>query len=464
MKKVYKSVESLDKRCYEKYGLNEDLLQEHASIAISEHIKILPNVKNILIVCGSGNNGADGMALARLLDGKYEVTTCIPSEPKSPMGKIQLQRLQKLEIKVCDTLPDKDFDLIVDAMFGSGLNKELNDFYINIIKTLNTKQAVKIACDIPSGIDVKGNPSPVAFRADTTITMGALKLSLLGDLAKDYTGDIKIANLGLGDTKYEESTNFYCLEEKDLNLPIRTKKSSHKGDFGHILVVAGEKIGASVLAGDAGFALGAGLVSVLTHDDRLALPHHIMHTHHIPHNITSIAIGMGLGNFEKDEIKKILTLDVPKVCDADLFHSDIIIDVLEGENIVLTPHPKEFCSLLRLCDIADIDVKTLQENRFFYVELFCRKYPNITLVLKGANTIISHNDKMYINPHGSSILSQGGSGDVLSGFIASYLAQGYDALQSAINGSLALTLSAKTYPYNNYSLKPQDLIEGVRKL
>ncbi|MFA6684775.1 MAG: NAD(P)H-hydrate epimerase, partial [Arcobacteraceae bacterium] len=286
MKKVYKSVESLDKRCYEKYGLNEDLLQEHASIAISEHIKILPNVKNILIVCGSGNNGADGMALARLLDGKYEVTTCIPSEPKSPMGKIQLQRLQKLEIKVCDTLPDKDFDLIVDAMFGSGLNKELNDFYINIIKTLNTKQAVKIACDIPSGIDVKGNPSPVAFRADTTITMGALKLSLLGDLAKDYTGDIKIANLGLGDTKYEESTNFYCLEEKDLNLPIRTKKSSHKGDFGHILVVAGEKIGASVLAGDAGFALGAGLVSVLTHDDRLALPHHIMHTHHIPHNIT----------------------------------------------------------------------------------------------------------------------------------------------------------------------------------
>lgn len=464
MKKVYKSVESLDKRCYEKYGLSEDLLQEHAALGIYEHIQTLSDITNILVVCGGGNNGADGMALARLLDGNYKVTLCVLGEPKSPMAKIQYQRLQKLGIEVCDTVPNQDFDVIVDAIFGSGLNKELNDFYIHTIDTLNTKKAHKISCDIPSGIDIKGNPSPVAFKADATIAMGALKLSLLSDLAKDYTGDIKITNLGLCDTKYEEATNFYCLEEKDLTLPTRTKKSSHKGDFGHILVVAGEKIGASVLAGDAGFALGAGLVSVLTHDDRLALPHHIMHTHHIPHNVTSIAIGMGLGNFEKDEIKKILTLDVPKVCDADLLHSDIILDILEDENIVLTPHPKEFTSLLKICDIADIDVRTLQENRFFYVELFCRKYPNITLVLKGANTIIAQNDKMYINPHGSSILSQGGSGDVLSGFIASYLAQGYDALQSAINGSLALTLSAKTYPYNNYSLKPQDLIEGVRKL
>jgi hydroxyethylthiazole kinase-like uncharacterized protein yjeF len=464
MKKVYNSVESLDKRCYEKYGLSEDLLQEHAALGIYEHIQTLSDITNILVVCGGGNNGADGMALARLLDCNYKVTLCVLGEPKSPMAKIQYQRLQKLGIEICTTLPNQDFDVIVDAIFGSGLNKELNDFYIHTIDTLNTKKAHKISCDIPSGIDIKGNPSPIAFKADTTIAMGALKLSLLSDLAKDYTGDIKIANLGLCDTKYEEATNFYCLEEKDLTLPTRTKKSSHKGDFGHILVVAGEKIGAAVLAGDAGFALGAGLVSVLTHDDRLALPHHIMHTHHIPHNITSIAIGMGLGNFEKDEIKKILTLDVPKVCDADLLHSDIIRDILEDENIVLTPHPKEFTSLLEICDIADIDAKTLQENRFFYAELFCRKYPNITLVLKGANTIIAQNDKMYINPHGSSILSQGGSGDVLSGFIASYLAQGYDALQSAINGSLALTLSAKTYPYNNYSLKPQDLIEGVRKL
>jgi hydroxyethylthiazole kinase-like uncharacterized protein yjeF len=134
------------------------------------------------------------------------------------------------------------------------------------------------------------------------------------------------------------------------------------------------------------------------------------------------------------------------------------------QNIVLTPHPKEFVSLLKLCDIADISVEELQNNRFLYVKEFCKKYPNVVLLLKGANVIISSNEKIYVNSFGNATLSKGGSGDVLSGLIGSLLAQGYNSLDAAINASLAHAMAARNYPKNNYSLTPSDLVEEIRKL
>ncbi|MCK9336300.1 MAG: NAD(P)H-hydrate dehydratase [Arcobacteraceae bacterium] len=464
MKKVYKSVENLDKKCYERYDLSADLLQEHAALGMYNHIKTLPNIKTILIVCGSGNNGADGMALARLAQEEYIVTLVVLSPPTSPMAKLQLQRAIKLGIEITDTIEAKNFDVIVDAIFGSGLNKSLSSFYIDTINTLNNLDGVKIACDIPSGLDIDGNATQGCFKADITCTMGSGKLSLYSDIAKNYVGEIKVVNLGLSSHKYEDDSRYFVLDKSDLVLPFRDNKSSHKGNFGHLLVVAGDKIGASMLSSEAGFALGAGLVSIMTHNDKMPLPYHIMHTHQIPHNTTSIAIGMGLGNFDESEIKEILALDVAKVCDADLFYTPLILDILHNDNVVLTPHPKEFVSLLRICEIDDISVDILQKNRFNYVEKFCSKYPKVTLLLKGSNIIISQNQNVYINPLGTNILSQGGSGDVLSGFIASYLAQNFTAIQSAINGSLALAVSGRNYKLNNYSLKPQDLIEEVKKI
>jgi hydroxyethylthiazole kinase-like uncharacterized protein yjeF len=464
MKKVYKSVENLDKKCYERYDLSADLLQEHAALGMYNHIKTLPNIKTILIVCGSGNNGADGMALARLAQEEYIVTLVVLSPPTSPMAKLQLQRAIKLGIEITDTIEAKNFDVIVDAIFGSGLNKALSSFYIDTINTLNNLDGVKIACDIPSGLDIDGNATQGCFKADITCTMGSGKLSLYSDIAKNYVGEIKVVNLGLSSHKYEDDSRYFVLDKSDLVLPFRDNKSSHKGNFGHLLVVAGDKIGASMLSSEAGFALGAGLVSIMTHNDKMPRAYHIMHTHQIPHNTTSIAIGMGLGNFDESEIKEILALDVAKVCDADLFYTPLILDILHNDNVVLTPHPKEFVSLLRICEIDDISVDILQKNRFNYVEKFCSKYPKVTLLLKGSNIIISQNQNVYINPLGTNILSQGGSGDVLSGFIASYLAQNFTAIQSAINGSLALAVSGRNYKLNNYSLKPQDLIEEVKKI
>ncbi|PZP11581.1 MAG: NAD(P)H-hydrate dehydratase, partial [Aliarcobacter butzleri] len=222
------------------------------------------------------------------------------------------------------------------------------------------------------------------------------------------------------------------------------------------------KKGAGIIASNAAFGFGVGLVSVVCNEN-VDLPYHIMQTQNISQNCTAIAIGMGLGKYDENKTKEILNKDVPKIIDADLFYHELIFEVLDKE-VVLTPHPKEFVSLLKLSGIADISVQELQNNRFLYVEKFSKKYPKTVLLLKGANVIIAQNEKLYVNSFGSAVLSKGGSGDVLSGLIGSLLAQGYKALDAAISASLAHTLAAKNYKKNNYSLSPQDLIEEIKNL
>ena len=461
MQKVFDELNSLDKRCYTKFALSEDILMEHAANAMASYIsENYSYKKSILIVCGSGNNGADGITLARLLYKRYKIKLYLPFGIKSDMSKIQFKRIQLLEIKQIEKI--KKADIIVDCLFGTGLNKNLNEQSIQIIEKLNLKKAIKIACDIPSGINCLGQVTTLAFKADVTITMGALKTSLFLDRAKDYVGKIIVANLGVQRKIYETNTNTYLLDKKDLILPFRNTSNANKGDFGHLNVICGSKIGASIIASKAGFAFGAGIVSMIS-DTKVDIPAYIMQSTSISHNCTAIAIGMGLGSYDKEQLKKILTSDIKKVIDADLFYEKEILFVLNQE-LVLTPHPKEFCSLLKLCEIDNIDIKTLQNNRFFYVKRFCAKYPRIVLVLKGANVLIAQNQNIYINTFGNQILAKGGSGDVLSGLIASLLAQGYDALYSALNASLAHTLASANYKKNNYALNPLDLIKEVKKL
>lgn len=461
MQKLFDEVNSLDKKCYEELALSEDILMEHAASSMALHIEQNYSNKNsVLIVCGSGNNGADGIALCRLLYKKFDVKLYLASKPKSQMALLQYKRVQALGINIIDSLYESD--IIVDCIFGSGLNKPLNDEYNELIDKLNSYESIKIACDIPSGVNNKGQVESTAFFADTTITMGALKTSLYTDVAKDYIGDIIVANLGIQREVYETSTNKYLLDKDDLVLPFRNKKNSHKGSFGHLNVIIGCKKGAGIIAAKAAFGFGAGLVSVVSHED-LDLPYHIMQTHFLTDNCSAIAIGMGLGKFETNEVKSILSKDVPIIIDADLFYVELILEVLEKQ-VVLTPHPKEFVSLLKLCDIADISINELQNNRFEYVQKFSSKYPNVVLLLKGANVIISQGDKLFVNSFGTSALSKGGSGDVLSGLVASLLAQGYKPLDAAISASLAHTLAARRYKKNDYSLIPSDLVEEVKKL
>lgn len=461
MKKVFDEVGSLDKRCYEEFFLSEDLLMEQAASSICKFCEDNFTInKTILIVCGSGNNGADGIALARLLFKKFDVKLYIPFDVKSKMAKLQLKRARSLGIVEISYLCN--CDVLVDCLFGSGLNKVLDDESIDLINKMNYLESYKIACDIPSGINNLGQISSIAFNSQTTITMGALKKSLFSDKVKDFVGDIIVSNLGIQGEVYETQSDMYLLEKEDMILPFRTNKNSHKGNFGHASIIIGDKTGAGKIACESAFKFGAGLVTAVSHKV-LNIPYNIMQSHFIPENTSSIAIGMGLGNFENEEIKNILKLNIPKVIDADLFYEKIILEALDKE-VVLTPHPKEFCSLLCICGICNIDIDTLQNNRFKYSKLFSEKYPNVTLLLKGANTIISNNSKIYINNFGTANLSKGGSGDVLSGLIAALLAQGYSSLNASITASLAHAFAAKNFSKNSYALTPQDIIEEITKL
>jgi hydroxyethylthiazole kinase-like uncharacterized protein yjeF len=190
-----------------------------------------------------------------------------------------------------------------------------------------------------------------------------------------------------------------------------------------------------------------------------------MYSHVLPKTTTALACGMGLGEkFSDTEMAKFLNNNLPLVADADIFHMPILTEILKRENVVLTPHAKEFTVLLKRTQIADISVEILQKNRFKYVELFCEKFPHVVLLLKGANIIIAKDDTFFINPHGTQALAKGGSGDVLSGLIASLLAQGSTPLEAAKNGSLALVRLASNYRGADFSLTPYDLIDGIAKL
>ncbi len=464
MKRVFKEVGSLDRKCYEVYALSEDLLMEHAAEALKREVERFPKKSRVLIVCGPGNNGADGITLARMLKGDYEVKIFLPYGAKSQMAKLQLDRAERVGVE--EVFKVEEADIVVDAIFGSGMNRELKEDIVEIIDQLNSLEAYKIACDVPTGIDAKGNVSKNAFFADVTVTMGALKESLFTDEAKDYVGEIKIADLGVSSALYEDESDTYLLEEEDLKLPFREKKSSHKGDFGHLAVVCGKKHGAAVIASKAAFSFGAGLVTMVC-NEIFDIPYEIMYSTHLPPKTNAVCIGMGLGYQYDDELLHDFVLNHPHpvVIDADIFYNEFIVEILQKKrNLVLTPHPREFASLLKLTGVAEVTAAEVQKRRFELSREFCGKFPEVVLLLKGANVLISQNEKTFINPHGTNALSKGGSGDVLGGLIGALLSQNRSPLDAAIHASLAHALSAKRYSKNNYSLTPFDIIEGIKCL
>jgi len=460
---LFIDVSPLDQRAVSDFGLSEELMMEHASLAMAQTIdNRLSTGSSILIVCGNGNNGADGLALARLLMDRYRVTVHLPFGVRSPLAHTQYYRLTLLKVK--PQLIEGTYDLIVDALFGSGLNRPLDATSQALIGHLNGLSGIKMACDVPSGLLSTGTFHTPTFRADLTVTMGGLKRSLYSDLAKGYVGEIVVGNLGLPRTFYERDSSWKCLDPIDLKPPLRTCVSTHKGSYGHLGLITGEHVGACVLAASAALRFGAGLVTLVS-PKLLNLPYELMSAHALRPTTSAVALGMGLGvAFDEEHLRSYVDHHHPMVLDADIFYHPLFLALLDRPHLVITPHPKEFTQILRSTGIADINVETLQHNRFTYVERFCTAYPHVTLLLKGANVIIGLHNQFFVNPHGTVALAKGGSGDVLCGLIGALLAQGYTPLEAAIQGSLAHTLSAKAFVKNNYALTPLDIIEGITTL
>ncbi|EAJ1254757.1 NAD(P)H-hydrate dehydratase [Campylobacter lari] len=448
MKAVFKDNVSYEKELVEK-GLDEFLMMENAGIELANLIKKKSkNIKNakILFLLGTGGNGADGLVAIRHL--KKAFAYVIPYK-KNTMFIKQEQILKNVSFNFLKKEPKfKDFDIIVDCVFGSGLNKVLDENLQRIFKKTAKSKALKIACDIPSGLGQE-----LCFKADYTICMGVIKEILLEDFAKEFVGKIKIANLGL--KPYMQNTSSFLLEEKDLKL-ITKKANSNKGDFGHVYIFANKSAG--TLAGLGALEFGAGLVSLVAKESFSPL---IMLKDDIEGKINAAAIGMGLDDLSilKDERLK----NIPLILDANCFQSENLLSYLDREDVVLTPHPKEFSMLLKLCFNEDVSVEEIQNKRFFYARKFSSKF-QCALVLKGANPIIVQKEKLFVVNCGNEALAKGGSGDVLSGMIAALLGANFNALEAAKNAVLAHALVAKNYKKNKISFDALKLIKGLKCL
>lgn len=463
MQNLFTEVSSLDQRCYNDFGLSEDLLMEHAADGMADFIhNQYDSHESICIVCGAGNNGADGIALARLLHRDFDVSLYLSFGVRSTMTKLQYQRAEAVGVNIVDEL--QECDILVDALFGSGFSRMFDEETKELLEAMNNLNADKIACDMPSGLRLDGTMEDESFVADVTLTMGALKRGMFSDAAKEIVGSIYVIDLGVSRKVYERSSNWKLLDAEDLHLPHRYKKDSHKGTYGHLSVICGEKPGASVMTGSAALRFGAGLVTLISNESE-QIPYELMQSHLLPETTSTIALGMGLGTeFSNEELLSLLDNELPLLLDADIFAHPLFVDLLTRKHLVITPHPKEFTTVLKVCGLADIDMYELQNNRFHYVELFCRAHPNVTLLLKGANVVIAQCETFYINPHGTNILAKGGSGDILAGLIGALMAQGHTTVNAAVQGSLAHTSAAMQVDKNSYALSPNDLIEAITTL
>ncbi|WRD30049.1 NAD(P)H-hydrate dehydratase [Helicobacter pylori] len=466
MLSVYEKVNALDKRAIEELFLSEDILMENAAMALER--AVLQNASlgaKVIILCGSGDNGGDGYALARRLMGRFKTLVFEMKRAKSPMCQLQQERAKKVGVVIKayeeNALnQDLECDVLIDCVIGSNFKGGLEPF-LNF-ESLSQKARFKIACDIPSGIDSKGRVDKRAFKADTTISMGAIKSCLLSDRAKDYIGELKVGHLGVFNPIYEIPTDTFLLEKSDLKLPLRDKKNAHKGDYGHAHVLLGKHSGAGLLSALSALSFGSGVVSVQALECEITSnnkPLELVFCENFPNPLSAFALGMGLENIPKD-FNKWLEL-APCVLDAGVFYHKEVLQALEKE-AVLTPHPKEFLSLLKLVGI-NISMLELLDNKLEIARDFSQKYPKVVLLLKGANTLIAHQGRVFINTLGSVALAKAGSGDVLAGLIVSLLSQNYTPLDAAINASLAHALAGLEFK-NNYALTPLDLIEKIKQL
>ncbi|WP_104726540.1 NAD(P)H-hydrate epimerase, partial [Helicobacter felis] len=202
MQFVYSSTRELDARAQEKFHVSAELLMENAAMALQQAIYKHPP-QRVLVVCGGGDNGGDGYALARHLQGSaYEVCCYAHKPPKSALCQLQFERARRAGVRMLDQI--EPCGIVLDCLYGSGFKGELSAQDQDLITRLNTMSGVKIACDVPSGIDSKGRVGNNAFKADITISMGALKAALLSDMAKDFVGEIIVGDLGVGRGLYEE--------------------------------------------------------------------------------------------------------------------------------------------------------------------------------------------------------------------------------------------------------------------
>jgi ADP-dependent NAD(P)H-hydrate dehydratase / NAD(P)H-hydrate epimerase len=482
------------------WGIPGPVLMENAGRSTYRLLKdeYLESGMVLAVVCGRGNNGGDGFVIARYAARDGFATTvfllCEPSDLKGDaLLNMQLFRsLPGTMVAVSGReLDDLDrFDVIVDAIFGTGLTKEVRGLERQAIDAINGCDATVIAVDIPSGLEAeKAVPLGAAVRATHTYTYGYAKQGQIMYPGALYTGRLTVVDISLPPSAEEEvGVDAYLVDGTMLRGFYRPRAPhSHKGTFGHAAVVAGStgKSGAAVMASQATLKIGAGLVTAVVPaslgpvmetkltevmkfpvDDEGAGEFKVSAYEKLRAFVEDkdvIIIGPGLGaSDETTEVVRRLYVEVDKpfVVDADGVNAFVghleVIKQRKGQ-AVFTPHPGEFSRLTGKTP-AQVNAERLPLGKAFVEE------HGVILVLKGARTTIFGDDgRIYINPTGNPSLAKGGTGDILTGFIGGLASQGYSLLESALFGTYLHGYIADTWveTRTDMDLLAGDLLDGL---
>ena len=440
----------------EEIGVPSMVLMERAALEVVRCMEEEQlDFRKVLVICGSGNNGGDGYAIARLLHLKgHDVTIFFAgnSQKRSEENAQQAKIAAHYEIPVITNLGTEEYSVIIDALFGTGLKREVTGHYREVLCSVNQMAGKKVAVDLPSGIhDTTGARMGIAFCADLTVAIAFPKRGLFLQEGNVCAGKILTGDIGISSETFSEGTVTFGYEKQDLFLGFpKRKKNSHKGSYGEVLMIAGSKgmSGAAYLSAKAAYAVGAGLVQIYTHEENRVilqqlLPEAIITTYDTFDSeqlekliqwADLIGIGCGLGKSDTAERVMQYTLKralVPCVVDADGINIlSKHMEWIEETNalIVLTPHMKEMSRMLQC------SVKELIEQRMEKLHAFVERY-KVVCVLKDARTLVAkEHQNTYLNLSGNAAMAKAGSGDVLAGVIVGILAQQCEPYTSACLG------------------------------
>lgn len=440
-----------------------DLVERAATVFLHEFCRRFSKQTRIILFAGQGNNGADALAIARLLhDESYQVETYLlnPTHHLSPDCEINKERLLMSD-QIEFTEVNDDFeppvlterDVVIDGLFGSGLNRPLSSGFAAVVKYINNSDATVVSIDIPSGLfgeDNRHNEPDCIIQADLTLTFAFPKLAFFLPENEKYVGEWKTLDIGLHPEIIEATpSNFILFGEEDISAVLQPRpRFAHKGTFGHALLIAGSrgKMGAALLSARACLRSGAGLLTVHVPQRaeqifQTAFPEAMLnfdaHTDFFttPPDISAysaVGIGPGLGQHLESAaaLERLLQSgSKPVVLDADALNliasnKDLVNRI--PPHSILTPHPKEFDRIA--------GESTTAYERLFKAQAFAAEH-KLCIVLKGAYTAIcTPGGNVYFNASGNPGMATAGSGDVLTGIILGLLAQGYEPETAAVAG------------------------------
>lgn len=478
-------MQKVDEYTIGEVGIPSPVLMERAAMAVCAEVRREITGKRLLVVCGKGNNGGDGLAVARILSSEdYQVGVYLCGQQKGGGSEgflYQLGLLKLYPVTIFEQFPDDSWDGVVDAVFGVGLSGTITGQYLHVIERINHMKCPVLSVDCPSGVDCNtGRVLGTAVKAQITVTFGAMKRGLLLYPGAGQAGKVVTADIGFPEIAYETAVKepVWMTEPEDLYQLAARVPYSNKGTYGKAAVIAGSKnmCGAAVLAARACYSVGAGLVKIITCEEnreilQTLVPEAVLATYkgteisHIEKELEWADVilagpGLSVNSTAYDFVSMALNQGKPLVLDADAInilseHRDLL-SALKNRDVILTPHLGE---MSRLTGTA---VPELKEDLLQFCKSFAEEY-GVICVLKDARTVISDGNSCVINTSGCCGMAKGGSGDVLAGMITGLVLQKNSIYETAVLGVYLHGLSgnAAAEQKGNYAMSPLDLLEGI---